>query len=419
MSWCHSSRNLSLPGGKVDVYLAALKLEEFRCYRHLDLALPPRGLLITGTNGSGKTTVLEAIAFLSTSRSPRAGLDRELIRWGSGEELGTPPYARAIGAVQATEGAVSLEITLQLDAASPGAAPMTRKQVKVNGIARRAVDAVGTLRAVLFAPTDLNLVTGSPAVRRRYIDVMLSQIDRRYIRSLAQYTTHLTQRNALLKRFAVDGRNPNDPALGEELAFWDEALVAAGAYLHARRALTLARLSVHAENAFLALTNGGHSLSIYHEASIATSIMADIPIAEAEQFAARDFMQALHAHRREELRRAVSVVGPHRDDLTLKMDGMDLAAYGSRGQQRLAVLAVKLAEIAVMTDETGEPPVALLDDILSELDPGHRAYVLDTVLAEDETRQVVITGADHAVLDRPVLQMLTHLVAVDGTLQTA
>ena len=98
---------------------------------------------------------------------------------------------------------------------------------------------------------------------------------------------------------------------------------------------------------------------------------------------------------------------------------MDLAAYGSRGQQRLAVLAVKLAEIAVMTDETGEPPVALLDDILSELDPGHRAYVLDTVLAEDETRQVVITGADRAILDRPVLQTLTHLAVVDGQLQSA
>lgn len=401
------------------MHLAALTLEEFRCYRHLELVLPSRGLLITGANGSGKTTVLEAVGFLATARSPRAGLDRELIRWGSGEEFGTPPYARVLGRVQAAEGEASLEIALQLDAASPGATPMTRKQMKVNGIGRRAVDAVGTLRAVLFAPTDLNLVTGSPSIRRRYVDVMLSQIDRRYIRALASYTNHLTQRNALLKRFAADGRNPNDPALGEELAFWDEALVAAGAYLHARRAVTLARLSGHAENAFLALTNGGHTLAVRHDASIRTPATLDAPLAAIEQAATRDFTQALHERRREELRRAVSVIGPHRDDLTLQMDGMDLAAYGSRGQQRLAVLAVKLAEIAVMTDETGEPPVALLDDILSELDPGHRAYVLDTVLAEDETRQVVITGADVSLLDRPALHSLAHLIARDGALQSA
>jgi len=401
------------------MYLATLTLEEFRCYRRLELALPSQGLLITGANGSGKTTVLEAIAFLATARSPRAGLDRELIRWGSGEALSTPPYARVLGRVHAIEGEASLEITLQLDAATPGATPMTRKQVKVNSIARRAMDAVGTLRAVLFAPTDLALVTGSPSVRRRYVDVMLSQIDRRYIRTLAQYMNLLTQRNALLKRFATQGRNPNDPALGEELAFWDESLVTAGAYLHARRAVTLLRLSRHAENAFLALTNGGHTLAISHEASIPTPASLDVPLVALEQTAARDFTQALHERRREELRRAVSIVGPHRDDLTLQMDGMNLAAYGSRGQQRLAVLAMKLAEIAVMTEETGEPPVALLDDILSELDPGHRAYVLDTVLAEDETRQVVITGADASLLDRPVLQTLTHLVAEDGVLRPA
>lgn len=414
------------------MHLAALTLEEFRCYRRLELALPPRGLVITGANGGGKTTILEAIAFLATTRSPRAGLDRELIRWESGRDLGTAPYARAGGTVQAAGGETALDIGLQLDPASNTAAPMTRKSVKVNGIARRAVDAVGTLRAVLFAPTDLGIVTGSPSGRRKYMDVMLSQIDRRYIRALASYTHTLAQRNALLKRFAAEGRNPNDPALGEELAFWDETLVGAGAYLHARRARTLAALSAHAEDAFLALTNGGHSLAVRLDASI--PLPADAPDAangangangggddsaafEAET--ARAFAAALAERRREEVRRAVSVVGPHRDDLTFQMDGNDLAAFGSRGQQRLAVLATKLAEIAVMTAESGEPPVALLDDILSELDPGHRAYVLDTVLSEDAARQVVITGADAALLDRPVLASLGHVEVTDGDVRPA
>ncbi len=403
------------------MHLATLTLEEFRCYRRLELALPPRGLVITGANGGGKTTILEAIAFLATTRSPRAGLDRELIRWESGTELSTAPYARAGGVVQAAGGETTLDIGLQLDAASGTATPMTRKSVKVNGIGRRAVDAVGTLRAVLFAPTDLQIITGSPSGRRKYVDVMLSQIDRRYIRALASYTHTLAQRNALLKRFAAEGRNPNDPALSEELAFWDETLVGAGAYLHARRVRTLAALSAHAEDAFLALTNGGHSLAVRLAASIPLPAGGanggndgNDDFAAFEATAARAFAAALAERRREEVRRAVSVIGPHRDDLTFEMDGNDLAAYGSRGQQRLAVLATKLAEIAVMTAESGEPPVALLDDILSELDPGHRAYVLDTVLSEDAARQVVITGADASVLDRPVLASLDHIEVTDG-----
>lgn len=399
------------------MHLTALALEEFRCYKTLALPLPPRGLVITGANGSGKTTILEAIAFLATARSPRAGLDREMIRWHSGEDLASAPFARVHGDVQTAESAITLDITLQLDSAAPGAAPMTRKQVRVNNIPRRAVDAVGTLRTVLFAPTDLDLITGTPSGRRRYLDIMLSQMDRRYIRALATYTSTLAQRNALLKRFAGENRNPNDPALHAELTYWDESLVAAGAYVHARRAVTVAALSAHAAASFATLTDGTHTLAIAHTASVPTPV-GTMTLEEWEQMAARDFAQALHERRREELRRAVSVVGPHRDDIAIHYNDVELAAYGSRGQQRLAVLAIKLAEIAVMTEETGEPPVALLDDILSELDPAHRAFVLETVLA-DENRQVIITGADDGLLDRFTLQSLGRIVAEDGSVQPA
>ncbi len=398
------------------MHLTALALEEFRCYRSLDLVLPPRGVVVTGANGAGKTTILEAIAFLATTRSPRAGLDREMIRWQSGQDLASAPYARVHGDIAAADGAVSLDITLQLDTASPVAAPMTRKQVKVNGAARRAVDAVGTLRAVLFAPTDLALITESPGVRRRYLDIMLSQIDRRYIGALSTYMHTLAQRNALLKRFAAEHRSPTDPTFNAEIAYWDESLVAAGAYVHARRARTVAVLSQHAAAAFAALTDNKYTLSLAHIATIPTTPHTD-DLNELEQTAARDFMQALHAHRREELRRAVSVIGPHRDDVAIRYNDMELSAYGSRGQQRLAVLAIKLAEIAVMTAETGEPPVALLDDALSELDPAHRAFVLETVLA-DEARQVIITGADDSVLDRFMLQDLGRVVVAEGTIRS-
>jgi DNA replication and repair protein RecF len=397
------------------MFLTALTLEEFRCYRYLALALPPRGLVLTGANGSGKSTVLEAVAFLATTRSPRAGLDREMIRWESGEDLASQPYARVVGALRTGGEDVTVEIGLQLDRTGGDGAPMTRKQVKINGIGRRAVDAVGTLRAVVFSPTDLDLITGSPSGRRRYLDVMLSQIDRRYIRSLATYTQTITQRNALLKRFAQEHRSPHDPAAQAELAYWDETLVASGAYVHTKRQAIVGRLSAHAEAAFAALTEGTRPLAIEAKPSIpAPERAADDE--EVAVIAARNFTEALAARRVEEFRRAVSVVGPHRDDVAILHAGHEIAAYGSRGQQRLAVLAIKLAEVAVMTEATGEPPIALLDDILSELDPQHRAYVLETVAAGDD-RQVLITGADETLVDVPALDAFERFRVVDGAVE--
>jgi DNA replication and repair protein RecF len=398
------------------MHLTSLLLEEFRCYRHLALDIPARGLVITGANGSGKSTILEAVAFLATTRSPRAGLDREMIRWESGADLAAAPYARVHGDIATTEGQITLDITLQLDRAAGESAPMTRKRVKVNDIARRAVDAVGNLRAVVFAPTDLELITGSPSVRRRYLDIMLSQVDRRYIRALASYTANLAQRNALLKRFAAEGRRANDPEVHAELTYWDETIITSGAYVHARRQTTLSSLSKHAEAAFLALTEGARPLAVAYKPSIPTS--AGHPdVSEAEALAARNFAQALQERRAEEHRRAVSVVGPHRDDITILHGGVEIAAYGSRGQQRLAVLALKLAEVAVMTEETGDPPLALLDDILSELDPVHRAFVIETVTAGGDDRQVLITGADDALVETPALRAMTHAHAIEGAVE--
>jgi len=394
------------------MHLTALLLEEFRCYRHLALDIPARGLVVTGANGSGKSTILEAVAFLSTTRSPRAGLDREMIRWESGSDLASAPYTRVHGDIRGASGVTSLEIALQVERAAEATA-MTRKQVKVNGIPRRAVDAVGNLRAVVFAPSDLELVSGPPSIRRRYLDVMLSQVDRRYIRALSAYVATVAQRNALLKRFASEGRRANDPEVHAELTYWDEALIASGAYVFARRQMTVERLSAHAEAAFLALTERDRPLTVAYSPSIPIGQRA-ASLEEAEAIAARDFAQALAERRVEEHRRAVSVVGPHRDDVTILHGGMPIAAYGSRGQQRLAVLALKLGEVAVMTEETGDPPVALLDDILSELDPVHRTYVIEKVAAAGDDSQVFITGADDALAETPALHAMQHAKAIDG-----
>ncbi|HEU4792830.1 MAG TPA: AAA family ATPase, partial [Nitrolancea sp.] len=158
--------------------LTRLELEEFRCYRKLDLAIPSSGLRLHGLNASGKTSLLEAMHLLATLRSPRATQERELVNWASAEEFGLPPYARVHGWISDDKDEHHIEVVLAADERRAGA---IKKRIKLDGRARRAVDTIGTLKVVLFAPEDLNLVLGSPSVRRRYLDISISQIDPTYV----------------------------------------------------------------------------------------------------------------------------------------------------------------------------------------------------------------------------------------------
>jgi DNA replication and repair protein RecF len=197
------------------MYLKSLLLEEFRSYHRQKLELSPRGLGLHGANASGKSTVLEAIAMLATTRSPRTTTERELINWQSGTELGVPPFGRIEAELVRNGENVEIEIGIQAD---PYRVTQVKKQIKVNGRSVRAMDAVGRLNAVLFSPEDLGLVTGPPALRRRYLDLVISQIDRRYLRALARFSRMLEQRNSLLRSLGREGVAPSSTAAGEQLA---------------------------------------------------------------------------------------------------------------------------------------------------------------------------------------------------------
>jgi DNA replication and repair protein RecF len=381
------------------MYLNRLVLDEFRTYQHLDLEIPPNGMRIVGRNASGKTSVLEALVMLSTTRSSRASADRDVVRWESGVNYGVSPYTRLQGTVMTQGGTDQVGISLELD---PEGQTVVRKQFLLSGDTVRAHDLIGVLKTVLFSPEDVLLVSGSPSERRRQIDILISQIDRTYLAALARYMRVLPQRNQLLKRFSRERRNARDIAAVTEISFWDEELISSGSLVMAGRWLAAARIAEMV---------GARSKALVSDASIGfdytprldlgTISSGDISQGQLQQQVAGLFHDAIEEARFDEFRRGMTLVGPHRDDFAFLIEGRSLASFGSRGQQRLGVVAYRLAEIDMLEQRSGERPVLLLDDVLSELDQVHR-----DMLVEEIVRcgcQLMLTSTEEGMLAHPML----------------
>ncbi len=362
------------------MHLSHLSLHNVRNYVRLDLELTPGVTVLLGDNAQGKTNLLEAIYYLATSRSPLTGSDRELVNWLAVEQEPLP-YARLVGKVARSGGPVTIEITLTQQNNNGGhQGSRYRKQIRLNGVAKRATDLLGHLMAVLFMPEDITLVSGAPSGRRRYLDAMLCQIDPAYCRALARYNQVITQRNSLLRDLRERGGDPN------QLLFWDQRLVEHGTYLVTRRREALSALDelggdIHAE-----LTDGLERLHMEYQPNV------DLPGKEGMEEIGAAFQAQLRGLRSREIPAGVTLAGPHRDDLCFLINGVDAGVYGSRGQQRTAALALKLAEVALMRRETGEYPVLLLDDVLSELDAQRRQFLIRWL--SNGPQQAVLTTTD-------------------------
>ncbi|MGI5834858.1 MAG: DNA replication/repair protein RecF [Chloroflexota bacterium] len=418
------------------MHLQQLSLANFRSYRQLELELPYPIVLLQGNNGQGKSNLLEAIYFLATTRSLRAGSDRELINWEALEE--PIPFARVAGTVKKTRGDLRVEIAIRADRperagaalGESGGTPLgLSKRIKINGVAKRALDLLGQINVVMFSPQDLELITGSPSIRRRYLDIVNCQVDRRYCRALQQYNRVLHQRNHLLKQIR-DGKQPI-----ETLEFWSEELVKSGAYLLWRRLETVAALNGWLESYFHRLTRTGKRLKMAYRSTVDEAVGGaetrghrdgphplplphrergdELALTEGERERARGhvhggegelaqdsglrtqdpqltetaelFREALRRYRRRETLQGVSLLGPHRDDLVFRADGIDMNVYGSRGEQRAVALALKLSEVEFLQEATGEWPLLLLDDVMSELDPSRRLLLLETIGSSGQT----------------------------------
>ena len=389
-----------------------LQLEYFRVYRDLDLTIPAAGLRISGPNGAGKSTILDALLLVSTTRSRRGMLDADLFGHASGLEYGVAPYARVVGSIDRIGTAVRIEVFVQRSERRAA----TKKLLRVADRPRRAGDVVGLFPTVSFAPDDLELVLGPPSQRRRFLDVLLSQTDRQYLRCLARYAKILAQRNSLLRQAS---EQPSAPPLHDQLAYWDEQLVALGAYLIAARIRAVGALAVAASARFRALASDVGEIQVAYVATVSGSDEwwhmlsgSQLSLTDAAQHVGAAFEQQLRRARPQEIARGMTLVGPHRDDVTITVDERELARFGSRGQQRLAVVALKLAEIDVATEVLGARPTLLLDDVLSELDLEHRESLLREIALG--AGQAIVTTTDRELLNRDELSALGALELRDG-----
>jgi DNA replication and repair protein RecF len=383
--------------------LNRISLTNFRNYArlHLDLSAPIS--LFQGDNAQGKTNLLEAIHYLTTATSPRARTDRELINWLANEE--EIPFARVEAQVEAPDAPREVTIIILKSANK------LQKEIRINGVKRRAIDLLGQVRAVLFMPEDIDLIAGSPDARRHYLDVTISQLDRSYYRSLQVYDRVLVQRNSLLRRLRERQRDAH------QLDFWDQRLTEEGSKLIARRLEIVAALDQLAEEIHPHLTGGAERLRLLYRSSLpleGQDVHYQLPLemtasaAGAMGTATPDrawikalFQQQLNAQQAEEIERGMTLTGPHRDDLRFLVGGVDMCIYGSRGQQRTIAISLKLAEMDLIRAETGDEPILLLDDVLSELDEERRQYLLQAVNGE---QQVIITTTDLASFTPSFLQ---------------
>jgi len=332
--------------------LSTISIRDLRSYAALEAAFGPGPQLIVGPNAAGKTTLLEAIVLLAWGRSHRTSTDGELVRWGS-----------ELARIEGRAGHETVEVALVRPAASVGS-PGARKRIRVNGIARRAAGLVGLLRTVVFAPEEMLLVVGSPGLRRAALDQLAIQRSPAYARDLAAYGRTLQQRNSLLRAIR------EEQASRDELRFWDGSFLDAGGAIVAERLRLLDDLAAPLARA--------HAEIAPDEAGAARLTVAYATNAPAQSGESpRDALARRLAETAEkEVWNGSTLVGPHRDDLVFGLDGRDLSGFASRGQQRTAILAFKLAELDLLTEQDGRPPLLLLDDVFSELDPERRAHLV-------------------------------------------
>lgn len=346
----------------------SLKLSDFRNFKSKSFDFSDKITVISGPNASGKTNILESLFLLSTGRSFKARVESEMLRYW--QEL-----ARINGVLSGAPSVVppasghplKLEVVV-----TTGTNGWPKKKLLVNGVPKRLIDFAGNFKTVLFGPWDMDLVTGSPTLRRKFLDTVLSQVDREYRRSILSYEKGIRQRNRLLYRIREEGIPRT------QLAFWNQLLIKSGNYITSAR------------EKFIEFVNGagGSIYQLEYDRSI---------ISEGR----------LEQYKDEEIAAATTLVGPHRDDIVFKIENLklkiknsrELAAYGSRGEQRMGILWLKMAELDYIEKESivdsESRPTLLLDDIFSELDREHRSMVVKLM----DKQQTIMTTADEDFID--------------------
>ncbi len=365
------------------MHLKEIELTNYRNYETASLSFSPSINVLIGENAQGKTNLIESIYFLAMSRSHRTSRDRELIRWDS-------DFAKVKGQLIKKSHSVPLEIVLS----------KRGKQAKLNHLEQKKLsDYIGQLNVILFAPEDLSLVKGSPSVRRRFIDMELGQMNKIYLHHLTQYQRILKQRNQFLKKAKYD--KTHDTLY---LGILTEQLATEGAEVLYYRYRFVDQLSNWAQEVQADISNGKETLCIRYKTTAAVS----------EEMSKEDLFKQLQSAYIEasaqEIDQGTTTLGPHRDDLVFYVNDRNVQTYGSQGQQRTTALSVKLAEIELMHEMTGEYPVLLLDDVLSELDDSRQTHLLKTIQNKVQTfiTTTSLDGVQMDLLENPLIFYVDH-----------
>ncbi len=349
------------------MYLNKICLKNFRNYIKLELE-PSKGInVFIGSNAQGKTNLLEAIYYLSSLTSHRTISDNDLIRW---EES----FFYIQGAAQDKEKKINLEIGFASD--------KYRKEIRLNRkLLERIYHGMGEINTVLFTPEDLYLIKGSPVIRRNFLDREILQINNLYGQYLRQYNKTLRQRNRVLK----DIKGGRGKKFADQLEVWDKQLAEAGSYLIFKRKEIVKKLSLLARLQHRKIAGEGENLVLKYICSLKNE--GDLKREEVEKL----FLESLKEAKKEELRTGTTLIGPHRDDLGISINDKETKIFGSQGQQRTAVLSLKLSEIELIKGEKGNYPILLLDDVFSELDDLRKNKLLELIKGRVQT---FITGTN-------------------------
>ena len=340
------------------MYIESLELKNYRNYQNLQLDFDKGTNIFYGDNAQGKTNILESVYLCGTTKSHRGSKDKEIIRFGEEES-----HIRMM--IRKDELSYKIDMHLRKN---------KTKGVAINGLPiKKARELFGIVNLVFFSPEDLNIIKNGPGERRRFMDLELCQLDQIYLTDLAGYNHIVNQRNRLLKDLYMN------PSLRETLDIWDMQMLQYGTKIIKKRKDFVRDLNQVIQDIHHNLTGGIEHLEVVYE-----------PSTEAE-----DFENVLKKNRERDIRMKMTSAGPHRDDLSFVVNGIDIRKYGSQGQQRTAALSLKLSEIYLVKEKIKDTPILLLDDVLSELDSNRQTYLLDSI--HDIQTLITCTGLDDFV----------------------
>lgn len=358
------------------MYIDQLTLKDYRNYDQLTLSFKNQVNVILGENAQGKTNLMEAIYVLAMAKSHRTPRDKELIRWDQS-------FSKVEGQLTNRNGPLHMEVVFSHKG----------KKIKLNHLEKKRLsDYIGSCTIVMFAPEDLTLVKGSPQVRRRFLDMEMGQIYSIYLYYLSQYHKILKQRNQWLK----DVQQKKIKADSALLEVMTDQLIQAAAHVITKRYVFLDKLQAWAEPIHKEISRGKEKLEIRYVPSCRVSEVMDLStmvVALKEEYTRME---------EREMQRGTTLIGPHRDDLSFFVNDRDIQTFGSQGQQRTTALSLKLAEIELIFEKTGEYPILLLDDVLSELDDYRQTHLLNTIQGKVQTfvTTTSVDGIDHDVINR-------------------